>query len=281
MKITRIINNNVIAAVNDENREHVLMGKGIGFQKKIGDQVNPALIEKQFARFDEKQTANYQRLAGEIPYEHMCMANEIIEYAQISLNRELDQGIYIALTDHLNFAINRIRQGVRLNNSMLWEIKHYYNHEYRIGREAIEIIKRHTGLELPVDEAGFIAVHILNSELNLDMDHSKIMTKLIQDVLNIITYHFSIVIEEESLDYERFITHLKFFIQRTMHQKESRIWDENLQNMIRIQYMDAYDCASKVASYIEKTTPYGVSEEEMIYLTVHIQRLQKASDKAR
>ncbi len=151
------------------------------------------------------------------------MANEIISYAQISLNKELDENIYIALTDHLNFAVKRIRQGITLTNSMLWEIKHYYNHEYRIGKEAIGIIKQYTGLDMPDDEVGFIALHILNSELNLDMDHSRMMTKIIQDVLNIVKYHFNIVIDEESLDYERFVTHLKFFVQRAMKEQESRI----------------------------------------------------------
>ena len=279
MKITRVINNNVVAAVNEQNQELVLMGSGIGFQKKIGDEIDLAKVEKKFARFDDKQIRYFQRLAEEIPYEYMHMVNEIISYAQISLNKELDENIYIALTDHLNFAIKRIRQGIALTNSMLWEIKHYYNHEYRIGKEAIAIIKRHTGLEMPDDEASFIAMHILNSELNLDMDHSRMMTKIIQDVLNIVKYHFNIIIDEESLDYERFVTHLKFFVQRAMKEQESRIWDKNLMDLIRAQYLDAYDCAGKIATYIERTTPYVVLEEEMVYLTVHIQRLQKASPK--
>ena len=279
MKITRVINNNVVAAVNEQNQELVLMGSGIGFQKKIGDEIDLAKVEKKFARFDDKQIRYFQRLAEEIPYEYMHMANEIISYAQISLNKELDENIYIALTDHLNFAIKRIRQGIALTNSMLWEIKHYYNHEYRIGKEAIAIIKRHTGLEMPDDEASFIAMHILNSELNLDMDHSRMMTKIIQDVLNIVKYHFNIIIDEESLDFERFVSHLKFFVQRAMKEQESRIWDKNLMDLIRAQYLDAYDCAGKIATYIERTTPYVVLEEEMVYLTVHIQRLQKASPK--
>ena len=281
MKVTRIINNNVVAAVDDYNQELVLMGSGIGFKKKIGDLVDPDSVEKQFARFDEQQALNFQRLAQEVPYEYMHMTNEIVAYAQISLNKELNEEIYICLMDYLNFAINRTKQGIYLPNSMLWEIKHYYNHEYRIGAEAISIVKKYAGVTLPADEAGFIAMHILNAEMDLDMERSKLMTRIIQDVLNIVKYHFSIEIEEESLDYERFVTHLKFFIQRAMHDRESKIWEKGLMDMIRIQYMDAYECAAKVAAYIEKTTPYAVQEEEMVYLTVHIQRLQKASGKVK
>ena len=102
MKVTRIINNNVIAAVDEQNHELVLMGSGIGFQQKIGDEVDPARVEKRFTRFDENQVLNFQRLAREIPYEYMHMTNEIVSYAQLSLNKELDENLYIALFDTVN-----------------------------------------------------------------------------------------------------------------------------------------------------------------------------------
>lgn len=255
------------------------MGKGIGFGKKSGERAEEDKIEKMFTRFGGKQISNFKRLAEEIPYEYMHMTKEIVEYAQLSLGKELDENIYIALMDHLSFAVSRLRQGLLLKATMLWEIKHYYNHEYRIGVEAIEIVKRYTGLNMPIDEAGFIAMHILNAELNLDMGLSNTMLRIIQDVLNIIKYHFQIVIDEDSLDYERFITHLKFFVQRTMHDQKSKMWDRELMKMIQSQYSDAYACAKKVAEYILKTTPFDVPEEEMMYLTVHIQRLNHASQK--
>lgn len=279
MIIRQVINNNVLFVEDKNGHEMLLMGKGIGYNKKSGEPADVKAAQKIFTRFDKKQILKFKRLMEEIPYEHMHITNEIVKYAQISLGKELDESIYLALADHLNFAVNRIRQGIRLNNSMLWEIRHYYNHEYRIGLEAIAIIRKYINLELPVDEAGFIAVHILNAELNLDMSHSKTMTKIIQGVLNIVKYHFSIVIDEESLDYERFVTHLKFFIQRTMHDQESRIWDRTLMDMIRSQYGDSYRCAEKVAEYMRKMTPYEVSEEEVVYLTIHLQRLQQASKK--
>lgn len=279
MKIKRVINNNTVMVVDDKEREIILRGIGIGFRRKSGDDVDMAQIEKWYARFDETQVRHFQRLAEEIPYEYMHMTSEIISYAQLSLNKELDENLYIALLDHLNFAISRIQKGIELKNSMLWEIKHYYNHEYKIGLEALALIKQYAKVDMPEDEAGFIAMHILNAEMDLDMGHSTVMTRLIQDVINIVRYHFHIAFEEDSLDSERFITHLKFFIQRSMHNKKTNAWDDELQNMIRAQYSEAYKCAQKIASYIISSTSYAVPEEEVIYLTVHIQRLQMAAKK--
>ncbi|MFG6332636.1 MAG: PRD domain-containing protein [Lachnospiraceae bacterium] len=273
MIIKQIINNNVIFVADDNGHEMVLMGRGIGFGKKAGDNPDVARVEKLFARFDQKQMSMLKRLAEEIPYEHLHIANEIINYAQVSLGKKLDESLFIALTDHLNFAISRSKQGIVLPNAMLWEIRHYYNREYRIGIEALAIVKRYLRVELPDDEAGFVAMHILNSELNLGMEQANAMTRMIQDVLNIVQYHFRIMINEESLDYERFVTHLKFFIQRTMHETQPQIWEKNMQDLIRIQYEESYKCAKKIAAYMKRTTPYSVPDEELIYLTVHIQRL--------
>ncbi len=116
--------------MEDKNgREMLLMGKGIGYKKKSGEQADVKTAQKIFTRFDKKQILKFKRLMEEIPYEYMHITNEIVEYAQISLGKELDESIYLALVDHLNFAVNRIRQGIRLNNSMLWEIRHYYNRD--------------------------------------------------------------------------------------------------------------------------------------------------------
>ena len=64
--------------------------------------------------------------------------------------------------------------------------------------EAISIVKNHSGITLPADEAGFIAMHILNAEMELDMDRTRMMTKIIQDVLNIVKYHLTFQLNQDS-----------------------------------------------------------------------------------
>nr|1L1C_A Chain A, Transcription antiterminator licT [Bacillus subtilis]1L1C_B Chain B, Transcription antiterminator licT [Bacillus subtilis] len=48
MKIAKVINNNVISVVNEQGKELVVMGRGLAFQKKSGDDVDEARIEKVF-----------------------------------------------------------------------------------------------------------------------------------------------------------------------------------------------------------------------------------------
>ena len=100
-----------------------------------------------------------------------------------------------------------------MKNALLWEIKRFYNHEYLIGREALSMIEKRLGVVLPEDEAGFIALHLVNASMELDsMAQTAEMTKIIQHIIGIVKYHFHMELNGYSLHYERFITHLKFFV---------------------------------------------------------------------
>lgn len=276
MKIDKIINNNLIRTFDNNGKEVLVMGCGLGFQKKIGDTVDQSKIEKIYAIENKSDSNKLMTLLSEIPLEYIQVSNEIISYAKYSLGKRLNDNIYISLTDHISFAIERYKQGLNFNNALLWEIKRFYNHEFLIGKEALAIIKKRLNIELPEDEAASIALHIVNAQLNSrDMNDSLDITKLIQNILNIVKFHFNIELDEYSLHYERFITHLKFFAQRMLSGKVMKSDDTNFCEMIKDQYKDAYLCAEKVKKYIQKEFNHEISDEEMMYLTVHIKRIIK------
>ena len=276
MKIDKIINNNLIRTFDNNGKEVLVMGCGLGFQKKIGDTVDQSKIEKIYAIENKSDSNKLMTLLSEIPLEYIQVSNEIISYAKYSLGKRLNDNIYISLTDHISFAIERYKQGLNFNNALLWEIKRFYNHEFLIGKEALAIIKKRLNIELPEDEAASIALHIVNAQLNSrNMNDTLDITKIIQNILNIVKFHFNIELDEYSLHYERFITHLKFFAQRMLSGKVIKSDDNNFCDMILGQYKDEYLCAEKIKKYIQKEFNHEISDEEMMYLTVHIKRVIK------
>lgn len=276
MKIDKIINNNLIRTFDNNGKKILLMGCGLGFQKKIGDTIDRSKIEKIYAIENKNDSNKLMNLLSEIPLEYIQVSNEIISYAKYSLGKRLNDNIYISLTDHISFAIERYKQGLNFKNALLWEIKRFYNHEFLIGKEALTIIKKRLDIMLSEDEAASIALHIVNAQLNSrDMNDTLDITKMIQNILNIVKFHFNIELDEYSLHYERFITHLKFFAQRILSGKVVKSDDANFCEMIKEQYKDSYLCAEKVKKYILKEFNHEISDEEMMYLTVHIKRIVK------
>lgn len=276
MKILKVINNNVISSIDDTQKEVVIMGKGIGFQKRAGEELDEIKIEKIF-HLPSEHTSQFEKLIADMPYEHMQLAQEIIQYARNTLDRHLNKNIYITLTDHLNFAMERQKQGIIFQNALLWEIQKFYSKEYEIGEKALEMVKDKIGVKLPIDEAGFIALHLVNAEMDGDIRQAVNMPGMIKDMLNIVRYTFGIEFDESTLSYERFVTHLKFFVQRAVQGECYEADDMEFIKSIKNRHPKEYECALKMKEYMDRKVNYQVTEEELTYLTVHINRVIRRS----
>ncbi len=276
MKVVKVINNNLIKSVDEKNNEVLVMGCGLGFKKVPGDEIDESLIEKVYTADDKARSSQLIQLLEKIPLEYIQTTNEIISFAKASLGKKLNQNIYITLTDHINFALERTKQGIVVKNALLWEIKKLYNHEFLVGKEALNIIKHRLKVELPEDEAGFIALHFVNALMDdLSMQKTTDMTKMIQRILNIVKYHFKLELDEYSIHYERFITHLKFFAQRIFTGIILEDQDDHFIEVLKAKYQEEYACTVKVKDYIKQEFNYNLTEDEMIYLTIHINRITK------
>ncbi|GEA34074.1 BglG family transcription antiterminator LicT [Clostridium diolis] len=273
MIIKKIFNNNTLLAKNLDKDEFVVMGCGIAFKKKIGDEVDEGLIEKTFILKQKDASEKFKLLLEDIPAEHVSLCYDIIEYAKNILGVELSDYIYVTLTDHISYALKLFEEGLNRPNALIWEIKKFYPKEFSVGLKALDFIEDEVAKRLPEDEAGNIALHLINAQMNNsnnkveDIAHQ---TKMIQDILNIIKYTYNIQLDEKSLNYERFVTHLRFFFQRlNRNEKIETEEDDFLLKQVKVKYKKAYECMLKIQSYLEKE----LSEEEQLYLTIHIQRV--------
>ena len=274
MIIKKILNNNVVVSVNDEEKEIIVMGCGIAFQKKNGDILNKEKIEKIFILDDKDMTKQFQELLSEVPIEYMTITDKIVKYTEEKFKKKLNNIIYISITDHIHSTVERYLKGIELKNGLLWDIKRLYKDEFEIGKYALQVIKDEIKVDLPEDEAAFIATHIVNAQINEGIPSVMNITKLMQEILNIVKYHFRIDLDEESLDYYRFITHLKFFAQRLFNEKtHANNKDNELFNIVKEKYSSSYECIKKINKFIEDKYSYKLTNEEQLYLIIHIERL--------
>ncbi|WP_090844010.1 BglG family transcription antiterminator LicT [Alkalicoccus daliensis] len=277
MKIRKILNNNVVVSDKD-NQEVIVMGRGIAFNKRNGELIDEEKAEKVFTLEDADIIKKFKTLLADIPVEYMELSERVINYAKVHLGKKLNDSIYISLTDHLHFAIERYHDNIAIKNALLWETKHLYKEEFSVGMEALNMVFDQFNVILPEDEAAFIALHLVNAQLNEDMTNVMDMTKVIQDILTIVKYNFKMDFDEDSLSYYRFLTHLKFFAHRlvkgTHYTGQS---EDDLLEVIKAKYPEAYRCSQKIKVFVDKQHGYELMEEEMLYLTIHIERVVKTT----
>lgn len=274
MQIYKILNNNAAVVRDSQGREKIVMGKGICFQKKTGASIDPAVVDKTFFLSAEDANNKFQVLVKDIPMEHIALGEEIIVKAQEKLEKNLNDMVYISLIDHVHTAIVRFLEGVTVKNVLLWDIKRFYKEEFEIGLWALEQIKDRFKIELPVDEAAFIALHLANAQMDEGvMQNMYEITKVMQEVLNIVKYFFHVEFNEEDVYYYRFITHLKFFAKRLIeHNSYEDDGSDDLFEVIRGKYARSYHCVERITQFITKKYGHSMSREEQLYLTIHIER---------
>ena len=276
MRIEKILNNNVVITRNELNQEMIVMGKGLAFKRKVGDLIAETSIDKKFQVADDRLSRHFQKLVQDIPLKYIELSLEMIQYAKATLKMNLNESVYISLTDHLYTAINRAQKGNGISNVLLYDIKQLFPKEYIIGKRTIEKVSEKYGINLSEDEAGFIALHLVNAQTSQNqMENMYLFTKIIQDILNIVRYYYKVTFDEESIYFFRFITHLRFFITRIMESaivSESEVEEELLQ-MIKRKHSTALACANKIDLFLFEALNYQMTQDEMMYLTIHIARL--------
>lgn len=263
--IQSIFNNNVALVKDDEGSEFVLMGKGIGFNTSSGKQVNENKIEKKFLLdlFFKNEDNNY-----------FDIIRDIIETFEQELNLKLNDHIYYALSDHIDYAIERASTGVVFRSPIQWEISKAYPKEYAIAKKAVEVLNENLKSNLPPEEATFITLHIINAT-NEVSDYDLLFEELtlIDDILRLIRSHFKVDLDTNSVNYERFLTHLKFMIHRVRKDEQLNVVNASFYTKAIEEYPDIFECVVKITKLIKNQKDITLNNEESFYLMLHISRV--------
>lgn len=256
----------------DGDDEKIAVGAGIAFNKKRNDIVAANKIEKVFIM---RENDKFQQLVSRIPEEHFTISEKVITYAENSIGTKLNEHIHIVLTDHISFAIERVKDGIHLNNKLLHEIKILYRKEFEIGLWAVNYINEQCQIAMLEDEAAYIALHIHTMKpQGGDLHQTVRQTTIIKDMVQAIEKHLSITIEEDDLSYHRLITHLRFTLTR-INNYEVHTLDEEMLLMIKKKFPLSFNCAVEVAKELNSLHEIDFPEQELGYIALHIERLRK------
>ncbi|MFA3760766.1 PRD domain-containing protein [Yersinia sp. 2544 StPb PI] len=278
MDVIKVLNNSLVLSVDANNNEVIVMGKGIGFNSKIGDAIDAGKIEKVYVIQNTQTSREYVRLIENTPEEYISLVQNIMSDANASLKGKLSEQLFFTLTDHITFAIERFHKGISIQNRLLYEVKRFYPHEFSIAQQAVKYLNEKLNIQLPEEEAGNIAFHLVNGQTDIQsMESTLLSVKMLKDIFNIIKYHFNVVIDQDSLNYQRFLTHMQFFIQRMIERNQIETKDDFIfEQMIR-EYPGEYRCSMLIGEYIKNLLSITLSNDEMLYLIIHLVRIAGSS----
>ena len=273
MKVVRRLNNNVVLA-DDDLQEIVVMGKGVGFKVYPNDIVNQDLIEQTFIPTDNFNADEMAELICHSNPQEVKMVKEIIEYGESVLKKRLSENLLITLLDHLHFALIRYKKQMNTKSPIEWEIKQMYRTETQIGKKALRLIEDGIGITLPESEAVFIAMHFVNAQFeNETMSETMDFSETMKQINSIIKYHFQFELNEQSVNYQRFLTHLRFYLIRQKKHEPLKLKNQELYFEMKERLPEESICVDKVSVFIKQKYGWETSYDEKLYLMLHINRL--------
>ncbi|SOC16117.1 Transcription antiterminator [Brochothrix thermosphacta] len=278
MKVIRSFNNNAVLVKDVDLTEWIVIGNGIGFNKKVNDAIDKSKIERRFVA-ESRSALMDEGVISLLKMDSKIVetASEITRKVEHSLNIKFENYNYLILADHISFVIERATKGIEMTNSTIrWEVKKLFPKEYEAAKVAIKILTKNFSIDLPRGEDVFLTYHFVNAQSSEGkLEETMKMFKLIHNILEIIQMKYQIILNEESFHYDRFISHLRYFVLRHLDNESVLIepLDSGLLEMMRIKYAEAYKTVGKIAVYLEKTEGWQLTQDEKLYLCLHIWRV--------
>ncbi|SJZ67731.1 transcriptional antiterminator, BglG family [Pilibacter termitis] len=270
MKVIKRLNNNVVMA-QEKKRNFILIGKGIGFNVYPGEMIHPNKIEERYMSSNDLFATEWLSNISETDIQ---VVKEIIHAGRRILNVQLNENIMFTLLNHLYLKTNMDNSPQDISPPFEWEIRNFYPKEVEVGKEALELIAKHKNIQLPFSEAIFIALHFMNAQIESGEFHDTFeIVELSKQIDSIIQYSFKIDIGRDETNYQRFVTHLKYYLFRVINNKLLDIGNEELYRTVSFRFQEESQCVDKITNLIDEKYGITTSLDEKLYLILHINRL--------
>lgn len=274
MEILRVFNNNVVVARSSQGDDVVLTGRGLGFQAKPGQSVDESKVVRTFAPVDGRDVDHLGQLVAAVPPEHVKLAVVALEAAGLSEVADSSPSLLVTLSDHLSFAIKRVREDIRLDYPLESEVGHLFPQELAQARKVLASVNQVSEVQLPDGEAVAIAMHLVNVGFTTgDLSYTYKLTGILQQLLDVVGETYGRKLESTSISVARFITHLRYLFVRIQSGKQLEGEPSAVGKAIRESQPEAYRCAELVATLLDLRLDTTVTPDETAYLALHIARV--------
>ncbi|MDR2976249.1 MAG: PRD domain-containing protein [Streptococcaceae bacterium] len=277
MKIQKVFNNNALLVMDEDGNEKFVMGKGIGFNRNRGSDIDSSLIEKEFILQKNAKNEPLLEIYEKLPPEEIDLVNNLIRKAEENFHQVYGLSLYVSLADHIHYVIERTREGLVIKNPLVWEVRRFYQKEFQLSEGFIKQVKKVLDVELNQDEAASIALHFVNANQEQGLlSNTFEITKITEAILRIVRYHFKREFDENTISFQRFVTHIEYLSHRIAigyGHKKPVLDDSFLHEQVVKKYPESGACVVKIVEYLRESRNFELGLEESAYLIIHVQRL--------
>ncbi len=269
-RISKVLNHNTVIAVSaEDNQEYLIMGKGIGFGKKVTERIEVQSTSSIYSLKETTKRGNARELAASISPEYLEIANIVLQEAEKEFE-SIDRNILFPMADHIEYAVKRIRNHESISNPLTDDIRLLFHAEYKVACCIVPVLKNRMGIDIDEDEVGYIALHVHTAIVKEELSQAMQMAQAVRDCVSYVEQVLGKKLNIMSLSYNRLMNHIRYMVARGLKGEEIKL---NMNDYMEFKFPKEFEMARTVCDALGKNLHCTFTEAEIGYLAMHLQRV--------
>lgn len=269
-RIAKTLNHNSFIGVEEENnREYLVMGKGIAFGKKTGQRVQPGDDARIYSLTEMTERGNARTIVQGVSPLSLELASAVLDEAEKEFGK-IDRSIVFPMADHLDFAVRRIQNGEQISNPLTDDIRVMFYKEYKVASCIRELLKERLQIEIDEHEIGYLALHVHSAIVEENVSQAMEVARAVRESISLVEHVTGHTIDVMSLSYNRMMNHIRYMVARAVSGEKLKV---NMNDYMSVKFPKAFQAAKRICEEMEKRLKLPMEEIEIGYLAMHIERI--------
>lgn len=268
-RVGRILNHNSIIGINEtDNQEYLIMGKGVGFGKKVSEHISERPEDTVYSLKETTERGEAKNIIKSVSPICLELADCVLREAENEFGK-VDRSILFPLADHIEFAVKRIQNGEQIRNPLTDDIRTLFYKEYKVAQCLEPLIKEKLNVEIDEHEVGYVALHIHSAIEDEKVSQSMQMARAVRECVSMVEAETGRKIDVTTLAYNRLMNHVRYMVARVIKGEKLKV---NMNDYMEVKYPLAFETAKKICDEIGTSLKCQFDEIEIGYLAMHIER---------
>lgn len=269
-RIKKVLNHNSVIGIGaEDNKEYLVLGKGMAFGKKVSEQIESRAEDTVYSLHETTDRGAAKEIVKSVSPACLELANEVLNQAETEFGR-IDRSILFPMADHIEFAVRRIRNHEQISNPLTDDIRVLFYKEYKVAQCVEPLLRERMQVQIDEHEIGYIALHVHSAIEDEKVSQAMEVARAVRECISLVEKETGKAIDVVSLSYNRLMNHVRYMVARSLSGEKLKV---SLNDYMEIKFPEAFRMAETVCDEIARTMKLSFDEVETGYLAMHIERV--------
>lgn len=261
--------NSLIGIGAKDNKEYLLLGKGLAFGKKVSEQIETRAEDTVYSLHEMTDRGAAKKIVTSVSPVCLELANEVLNRAEAEFDK-IDRSILFPMADHIAFAVRRIQNHEQISNPLTEDIRILFYKEYKVAQCIEPLLRERLQIQIDEHEIGYLALHVHSAIEDEKVSQAMEVARAVRECISLVEKETGKTIDVMSLSYNRLMNHVRCMVARSMNGEKLKV---SLNDYVEIRFPEAFRMSETVCSEIARTMRLSFDEVEIGYLAIHIERV--------